>query len=69
MSVNDGNQSTIPNSSENARSGITLTKYRNQIAWRRSKVKELLTRGYVQYEIANLLYISQPTISRDISYI
>jgi len=36
----------------NSRSGITLNKYRNQIAWRRNKVKELLTRGYAQYEIA-----------------
>ena len=50
-------------------SNITLTKYRSQIAWRRSKVKELLTRGYAQYEIANLLHISQPTISRDIHYV
>jgi predicted transcriptional regulator len=29
----------------------------------------LLTRGYAQYEIANVLHISQPTISRDIHYI
>ena len=54
---------------DNSRSGITLNKYRNQIAWRRNKVKELLTRGYAQYEIASLLHISQPTISRDIHYI
>ena len=53
----------------NSRSGVTLNKYRNQIAWRRNKVKELLTRGYTQYEIASLLHISQPTISRDIHYI
>jgi predicted transcriptional regulator len=53
----------------NSRSGITLNKYRNQIAWRRNKVKELLTRGYAQYEIATVLHISQPTISRDIHYI
>jgi predicted transcriptional regulator len=33
------------------------------------QVKELLTRGYAQYEIANTLHISQPTISRDIHYI
>ena len=36
---------------------------------RRNKVRELLTRGYAQYEIANTLHISQPTISRDIHYI
>jgi predicted transcriptional regulator len=32
-------------------------------------LKELLARGYHQYEIANTLHISQPTISRDIHYI
>jgi predicted transcriptional regulator len=57
------------NNEDNPRYGITLNKYRNQIAWRRNKVKELLTRGYAQYEIANVLHISQPTISRDIHYI
>lgn len=39
------------------------------MAWRRNKVKELLARGYDQYDIANTLHISQPTISRDIHYI
>jgi predicted transcriptional regulator len=51
------------------RAGVTLSKYRNQMAWRRNKVKELLARGYEQYDIANTLHISQPTISRDIHYI
>jgi predicted transcriptional regulator len=51
------------------RAGVTLGKYRNQMAWRRNKVKELLARGYQQYDIANTLHISQPTISRDIHYI
>jgi predicted transcriptional regulator len=51
------------------RAGVTLSKYRNQMAWRRNKVKELLARGYHQYDIANTLHISQPTISRDIHYI
>jgi DNA-binding NarL/FixJ family response regulator len=55
------------NNEDNPRYGITLNKYRNQIAWRRNKVKELVTRGYAQYEIANVLHISQPTISRDIT--
>jgi predicted transcriptional regulator len=54
---------------DSSRSGKTLYKYRKQIAWRRNKIRELLTRGYVQYEIANMLHISQPTISRDIHYI
>jgi predicted transcriptional regulator len=51
------------------RAGVTLSKYRNQMAWRRNKVKELLARGYHHYDIANTLHISQPTISRDIHYI
>ena len=54
---------------EIARAGIALRKYRNQMAWRRNKVRELLARGYHQDEIANTLHISQPTISRDIHYI
>jgi predicted transcriptional regulator len=54
---------------DNARAGVTLSKYRNQIAWRRNKVKELLARGYQQHDIASTLHISQPTISRDIHYI
>jgi predicted transcriptional regulator len=69
MSIEDNNQSYHEEKYDNTRAGITLTKYRSQIAWRRSKVKELLTRGYAQYEIANLLHISQPTISRDIHYV
>src|SRR5215813_10560313 len=69
MSVQDDTQSDLQENSHNARSGITLKKYRNQIAWRRSKVRELLIRRYAQYEIASLLHISQPTISRDIRYI
>lgn len=51
------------------RAGMTMTKYRNQMAWRRNKVRELLARGYAQYEISNTLHISQPTISRDIHYL
>jgi predicted transcriptional regulator len=65
----ENNQSLEQDSQENARSDVTLSKYRNQMAWRRNKVKELLTRGYAQHEIANTLHISQPTISRDIHYI
>jgi predicted transcriptional regulator len=56
-------------SPENTRAGVTLSKYRNQRAWRRNRVRELLARGYHQDEIANTLHISQPTISRDIHYI
>jgi DNA-binding NarL/FixJ family response regulator len=42
-----------------ARAGVTLSKYRNQMAWRRNKVKELLAQGYHQYDIANTLHRSQ----------
>jgi predicted transcriptional regulator len=52
-----------------SRGGVTLSKYRNQMAWRRNKINELLARGYRQYDIAKTLHISQPTISRDIHYI
>jgi hypothetical protein len=37
--------------------------------WRRSKVMELSSHGYNQSEIAKILQISQPTISRDIRYL
>ena len=67
--LEEPDQPSNEDNQNNSRSGITLNKYRNQIAWRRNKVKELLTRGYAQYEIASLLHISQPTISRDIHYI
>ena len=54
---------------KNARAEITQKKYQKQIDWRRNKVRELLIRGYSQYEISNTLHISQPTISRDIDFI
>ena len=54
---------------KNPRAQITYKKYRKQIDWRRNKVRELLIRGYSQYEISSTLHISQPTISRDIDFI
>ena len=54
---------------KNPRAEITHKKYRKQIDWRRNKVRELLIRGYSQYEISNTLHLSQPTISRDIDFI
>jgi len=53
----------------NPRAEITHKKYQKQIDWRRNKVRELLIRGYSQYEISNTLHISQPTIYRDIDFI
>ena len=54
---------------KNPRAKITHKKYRKQLDWRRNKVRELLIRGYSQYEISNILRMSQPTISRDIDFI
>jgi hypothetical protein len=51
---------------KNPRAEITQKKYRKQIDWPRNKVRELLSRGYSQYEMSNTLHLSQPTISRDI---
>ena len=67
--MTEDNQPLNENNQQNPRAGINLSKYQNQVSWRRNKVKELLTRGYAQYEIAKVLHISQPTISRDIHYI
>ena len=50
---------------KNPGSEITHKKYQKQIDLRRNKVRELLIRGYSQYEISNNLHLSQPTISRD----
>ena len=54
---------------KNPRAEITHKKYRKQIDWRRNKVRELLIRGYSQYEMSNTLHLSQPTVSRDIHFI
>jgi predicted transcriptional regulator len=60
----------LPNDeAANPRANVTQQKYQKQIEWRRNKVKEMLIRGYSQYEISNTLHISQPTISRDINHV
>jgi transcriptional regulator len=43
--------------------------YQDWIMWRRSKVLEYLSKGYTQAEIVDILHVSHPTISRDVSYI
>jgi uncharacterized protein YerC len=43
--------------------------HHHKIEWRRNKVHELLVKGHSQYEIAETMHISQPTISRDIQYL
>ena len=37
--------------------------------WCRSKVRELIVKGYNHYEIANTLQIPRPTITKDIQYL
>jgi hypothetical protein len=41
----------------------------NKIEWRRFKVRELLVKAYNHYEIANILQIPRPTITKDIQYL
>ena len=53
----------------NVRSNLTANKYKKQVQWSQGKVRELLAKGYSQKEISNTLQISQPTVSRDISFI
>ncbi|MGB0025484.1 MAG: hypothetical protein WBP64_01465 [Nitrososphaeraceae archaeon] len=46
-----------------------MTSFKKQVDWRRNKVLELLVQGQNQYDIAEVLQISQPTISRDVQYL
>jgi hypothetical protein len=45
------------------------TKYQRQIEWRREKVLELASDGYGVREIARLLEIKYPTVSRDMQWL
>jgi orotate phosphoribosyltransferase-like protein len=45
------------------------TKYQRQIEWRREKVLELASDGFRVREIARLLEISHPTVSRDMQWL
>src|SRR5215207_8198547 len=47
----------------------TKMNQNNKIEWRRSKVRELLVKGYNHYEIATTLQIPRPTITKDIQYL
>ncbi|MFL6461695.1 MAG: hypothetical protein ACJ71J_12255 [Nitrososphaeraceae archaeon] len=40
-----------------------------QVQWRRDKVKELCSKGYVQREISQILKVGLATVNRDISYL
>jgi predicted transcriptional regulator len=56
-------------SRDNPRSGNSEVQYNKQIQWRRNKVRELLVKGYSEYNIASELKVSQSTVSRDIVYL
>lgn len=45
------------------------TKMKDKLDWRRNKVNELSVKGFSQADIARMLQISEPTISRDIEYL
>ncbi|MGD9674207.1 MAG: hypothetical protein AB7U98_12100 [Candidatus Nitrosocosmicus sp.] len=71
----NGNDRTLTDDSKlittikNSRCGLTSKKYQKQVKWRRTKVKELLFKGYCQQEIIDKLHVSQSTISRDIAIV
>src|SRR5919198_840193 len=48
---------------------MSQKKKQDNIQWRRSKVQELLVKGYNHHEIASTLQISRPTITRDTQYL
>src|ERR687888_511562 len=48
---------------------VSQKKKQDNIQWRRSKVQELLVKGYNHHEIASTLQISRPTITRDTQYL
>lgn len=45
------------------------TNYKENVELRRNKVQSMLIRGNTQWEIAENLCVSQPTISRDIQWL
>jgi hypothetical protein len=47
----------------------TKTNQDNKKEWRRSKVRELLVKGYNHYKIANTLQIPRPTITKDVQHL
>lgn len=58
----------VRNNRDNPGANISKQKYQKEVQLRRNKVKDLLIRGYSQFEIASILHISQPNmISRDIT--
>lgn len=56
-------------SKANPRSNVPYKKYKQQMAWRIDKVRQLLARGHSQDSISRELIVSQSTISRDIKLV
>lgn len=54
---------------ENSNSNGNWRIKQNQVEWRRNKVCELLVKGRSQYEIAEVLKVSQRTISNDFQFL
>jgi transcriptional regulator with PAS, ATPase and Fis domain len=67
-SMNHNNSSN--NNNINNSSNRNNNNKKDQIEWRRNKVQELLVKGNSNhYEIASILQVSRPTITRDIEYL
>jgi Trp operon repressor len=43
--------------------------HQQQVQWRRDKVQELCSKGYVQREISQILQVGLATVNRDVSYL
>lgn len=43
--------------------------HQTQIVWRRNKVSDLLVKGRNQYEIADILKVSQSTVNNDVQFL
>ncbi|MFL6319269.1 MAG: hypothetical protein ACJ72Q_02240 [Nitrososphaeraceae archaeon] len=41
----------------------------HQVEWRRDKIQELCSKGYVQREISQILQVGLATVNRDVSYL
>jgi predicted transcriptional regulator len=39
------------------------------MAWRRAQVLESISKGHTQTEIANMLHVSDATVSKDLEYL
>jgi hypothetical protein len=46
-----------------------LMGHQTQIVWRRNKVSDLLVKGRNQYEIADILKVSQSTVNNDVHFL